>query len=555
MESENPKSGGYGQWIIGLMLVAYLVTSFDYRQLSFQSPIVRVGSSKLSKDQMMGAMRVKYAQKQLSLFGAMQKVDEQDLVRNIIVDEIWDQEAIAMGMEVSQNTAKKSLMQRMSFLDDQGRLQVDSLKSFYQKNPQFFRFDLQFEEGQGAFLMRDDVLGKKLFRGQSDLLESENRFDKNKMAAFFHNNGVSLLQMIAAEQKTLRIRMLQNVLVKNIFLPHFYKDLAKKGQQQVRTWRSRFFPIPPLGEQSVLVPQKMVDDFLKNKITDGMKYSPELRTFDVMFVPVGGGDALAVEKNKTVIEDAIGGGQTVEDIAKTNGWIYGTVKSSPAGQAIDFSPAVWNQKNGEPLGFSSAVCDDILQRVFRGGKEGYTIPVENGALWIQVKHIHPARLLNDVELKAVAEYAVKKQMNQAVTWGQAADFAKELLGKGGGKGKKASRNKELNMKTHVVRATELMDKSAMRDIDIDVAMRVFQMNSSQKVQVIPTQGGYTVVQLVSIQREKQGEILESEIDLNFEFQWCNIFLNSYFNTLEKKYAQNLDVNALNQWLEELHRGA
>jgi hypothetical protein len=536
MEREKPESK-YGQWIIGMMLVAYLATSFDYRYFSFRSPLLTVGTHKIQESQLVQRIREERAYAKLTLYGTgNQGSDDAYWIGKVARDEIWNQEVSAMGIAVSENRARQSLRQKMCFLDESGSLNAGRLMNFYKKNPVFFQVDFQSTEENGGFVMGDHGQ-TKLFRGDPDFLDLEDRFDEAKMGAFLRRNGVSLLQMVAAEQRLLGRMVLKTALLKQVFLPSFYKDLAKKGQGQVRSWRSKLFPLDAADDANQRVSKESVDLFLRENPSERMRKYPEMRTFTVMSTPnfatlPPNTKKNGVSESQTMIEDALGAGKKLEDVAKDQGRTYSILTSSATGQALDFSPIAWKQPNGETLKLPKEVREKILDRVFSSQEGVFTLPVMMGGMvWVQVHTISPPRALSEAELYAATEYALKVKKSHAVVEAKAQAFAKNLTAKGMGK----------SMTLHRASAADALGQKNLGDgMSLHAIMEAFQMTPPPRTCVIKTNDGYEVIELVSVTSEKSqgGEEVRSN-DANAEGaldrNWRVAFFQAYTNILERKH--------------------
>ncbi len=542
MENAQPKSG-YGSWIIGMMLLAYVATSFDFRHFSFGSPLVTVGSEKIGKQTLVERIRQEKALAQLSLSNPVKKNDVY-WMQKVVMDAIWDQEANALGIDVSDQRAKDSLRQKMCFLNESGHLNLDRLRLFYQRNPHFLKYDVQATE-HGSSLGCDVSPYPNLFRGSNDLLEQQDRFNDTNMAAFFRNNGVTLLQMVAAEKRQLKRLILNNALARNVLLPNFYKDLSNKGVNQVRTWRYRLFPMDsqPIAQEQVK--KEQVDLFLKNGAPQEMLNAPEMRTFAVWVSDGKKRDGKQADEAKEpqsvqAIQDAIGSGKTLQDVASQQGGQCVVITTSKTGQALDFSPILWQKTDGSASDFSETERAQILQRVFQGKAEDvYTLPLAERSVWIQLQRIDPPQLLNEQALYAAATYAVKKQKSEQRIAAKAWDFAKKL-----------EKNQKGFLKNNAALGMTQQESSAIDGVVSDEMMEIFQMTSAPMVKVLKTDRGYQVVQLVSIRSGalKDGVPNDRKVDQVLDRQWIHAFFSSYFAVLQKKFKIVWNDKALEQWL-------
>jgi hypothetical protein len=152
---------------------------------------------------------------------------------------------------------------------------------FYKKNPIFLGSDMRSSQD---FTLTEHSTRHVLFRGNTSLLEPEDRFDQTKMDAFLRNNGVTLLQMIAAEQRELGRMILKRSLARNVFLPSFYKTFAEKGLRQTRSFRSKFFAFDYSHISDIQIGKKETEAFVE-KAPQWMVSAPEMRTFDLMMTP------------------------------------------------------------------------------------------------------------------------------------------------------------------------------------------------------------------------------------------------------------------------------
>jgi len=533
MENEKPKSK-YGQWIIGTMLVAYLATSFDYRYFSLQSPIVTIGDRKIGRDKFVQRIREEKAYVQMMLYPPQQKMGDMYFMNKVVLDDIWDQEALSMGIDVSENRARQSLRQKLCFLDASGRLDRGRLLAFYKKNPMFFEPDWKASEESGGFLMAETV-HSPLYRGNNVMLDAQDRFDEGRMNVFLRNNGVSLLQMIAAEQRNLRRLILKNALAKNITLPPFYKEMAEKGRNQERSWRSQFFPMNSVSEESVSVSSKEVQKSIEKGLPQWMMECPEMRTFTVMMTPNFGTLAPIFDKNgvrinkQTEIEDVLGSGKQLGDVAKEHRYACATLTSSAMAKSIDFSPIAWKQANGEALRLPEDMQKRILQRVFSEKEGVYTLPFAmGGMIWIQVQTIQPKRFLNAKEREAAAEYFLKIQKRDEQVALKARAFEKTL-------GRKKAAQKGMTLYT-----AHAQDNRPPEGVSPEVMARVFEMTPPDVTDVIQTPAGYEVVSLVSVVSKKPdseiGNVESEKVGVVLDRQWRAAFLQAYERGLRKKYT-------------------
>ena len=110
METKN-SNAHYGQWIIGLMLLAYMATSFDLRHFSFQSPLITVGTTQFRENHLRERIREEKAYGQLMLIRP--STTEGYWLQKVLMNARWDQEVKEKGIEVSEERAKESLREKM----------------------------------------------------------------------------------------------------------------------------------------------------------------------------------------------------------------------------------------------------------------------------------------------------------------------------------------------------------------------------------------------------------------------------------------------------------
>lgn len=526
MEREKSHSK-YGQWMIGVMLLAYLSTSFDLRFFSFRSPLITVGNVKFRENDIKQVLREAKAHGQLML--TSDQGGDKYWLRKVLNDAMWDQEVKEKGIEVSQTQAKKSLREKMCFLDESGRLNLTRLKAFYQKNPIFFRSDMQSAED---FTLTKQTANHVLFRGNANLLDPEDRFDQARMDAFLRNNGVTLLQMVAAEQRALGRMMLKRALARTVFLPMFYKEHAEKGMRQTRSWRSKFFAFDYSGVSDTVIPQKETTDFVQ-KAPQWMRVAPEMRTFRLMLTPNFSTTSPASKKYthdevKVLIQDAVGAGQSIQDVAKDKGWPVGEITCSMASKGLDFAPISWRRSDGSEWTLPEDVQSKILEGVF-SGKEGdiFNLPVMMGGMaWIQVQRIAGSRPLNQKEQYAAAEYHLKTEKVQHTAKEKATHFEQNI--------------KKKEMTSHTLGASEKIPDT----VSPEVVMYVFQMTPPPVTSVVKTSAGYFVIELTDIVTKERAHSDEKISKYNLlDREWKEQFLTAYEEKLRQKYRMDFSEKA------------
>lgn len=525
MESEKPRSK-YGQWIIGLMLVAYLATSFDPRHLFFRSPLITVGSVHFRENKLKESIREAKAYCQLMLISSSE--GELYFLRKVLDDAMWDQEVKKRGIQISEEKAKKSLREKMCFLDESGRINRARLSQFYQKNPTFLQFDSQLAE---------DTLvtgheGDSLFRGNPKFLDPEDRFQQSKMDAFLRNNQVTLLQMIAVEQRALGRLMLKRALIKNMGMPTGVKEFAETGSRQRRSWRSKFFPLDYTNLSNIRISEAKVKSFAQ-KAPKSIRIAPEMRTFSVMQTPDFSTTSptsrkYTTEEFKILIQDAVGAGKGIQDVAKEhkeNGWTAVKICSSVSGKGLDFAPISWKKPGGT---LPTEVQSKILEGVF-SGKEGdvFNIPVMLGGMaWVQIQSVQESRPLNDKELFAAAEYQLKIQQINDVSKEKARDFEQNI--------------KKKEMQTHTMRMGEKIPEG----VSVEEAMYIFQMTPPPVTSVVKMSDGYMAIDLTDITTEKaEDSDGKTAVHNALDREWISEFLSAYEEGLKGEYPRSFDEKA------------
>ena len=532
METKN-SNAHYGQWIIGLMLLAYMATSFDLRHFSFQSPLITVGTTQFRENHLRERIREEKAYGQLMLIRP--STTEGYWLQKVLMNARWDQEVKEKGIEVSEERAKESLREKMCFLDESGKVNSTRLMAFYQKNPTFFQSDMQSQrtaEGLEMGAFTGQGARHSLFRGNPTVLDPEDYFDQSKADTFLRNNGVTLLQMISAEKRALGRRMLQRALANSVFLPDFYKKLAQKGSQQSRSWRSKFFPLDHSNAARISIAEKEVLALVK-KAPKWMRHAPEMRTFSVMLTPNFGTlppkcRKYTVEEFSVLIQDAIGSGKSMQDVVSEKGWSSGQVCSSDRGKALDFSPAVWKRVDGKDLRLPNDVQSAILDRVF-AGKEGdiFHIPVAMGGMaWVHIQQVDAPRSLNEKEVYAAAEYHLKKEKSNEMIREKAEQFQHYKTKK--------------DMQSYTMRWGEKPPEG----VSAEVALSVFQMMPPPLTSIVKTSTGYHVIELTYVKthgKEDSDGLSDGTVDVDLE--WKKQFLVAYVDRLAEKYPVKLGAKA------------
>ncbi len=518
MEREKSHSK-YGQWMIGIMLLAYLSTSFDLRFFSFRSPLITVGNVKFQENTLKDRIREAKAHGQLMLVSAPD--GDGYWLRKVLNDAMWDQEVKEKRIQVSEKQAKKSLREKMCFLDESGRINLPRLKAFYQKNPLFLGSDMQSSED---FTLTEHSTGHVLFRGNRNLLDPQDRFDQAKMDVFLRNNGVTLLQMIAAEQRALGRMMLKRALARTVFLPSFYTTFAEKGMGQTRSWRSKVFAFDYSRISDIHIAKKETDALVE-KAPNWMRSAPEMRTFGVMLTPNFATTSPTAKKYtneelKVLIQDSVGAGQGIQNVAGEKGWPVGSVTCSVSGKGLDFAPMSWRRSDGSEWSLPKDVQSKILEGVF-SGKEGdvFNLPVMMGGMaWIQIQRIQGTRPLSQKERFAAAEYHLKTEKVKELTKEKAQKFEINI-------------NKK-EMTSHTIR----MRDKIPHDVSPEMAMYVLQMIPPPVTSVFKTNDGYVVVELTDITTEKSADADEKSSQSKLlDREWKEQFVNTYEQKLQEKY--------------------
>jgi hypothetical protein len=518
MEREKSHSK-YGQWIIGIMLLAYLSTSFDLRFFSFRSPLITVGNVKFQENTLKDRIREAKAHGQLMLVSAPD--GDGYWLRKVLNDAMWDQEVKEKRIQVSEKQAKKSLREKMCFLDESGRINLPRLKAFYQKNPLFLGSDMQSSED---FTLTEHSTGHVLFRGNRNLLDPQDRFDQAKMDVFLRNNGVTLLQMIAAEQRALGRMILKRALARTVFLPSFYTTFAEKGMGQTRSWRSKVFPFDYSRISDIHIAKKETEALVE-KAPNWMRSAPEMRTFGVMLTPNFATTSPTAKKYtneelKALIQDSVGAGQGIQNVAGEKGWPVGSMTGSVSGKGLDFAPMSWRRSDGSEWSLPKDVQSKILEGVF-SGKEGdiFNLPVMMGGMaWIQIQRIQGARPLSQKELFAAAEYHLKTEKLKELTKEKAQKFEINI-------------NKK-EMTSHTIR----MRDKIPHDVSPEMAMYVLQMIPPPATSVFKTNDGYVVVELTDITTEKSADADEKSSQSKLlDREWKEQCVNTYEQKLQEKY--------------------
>ncbi len=518
MEREKSHSK-YGQWIIGIMLLAYLSTSFDLRFFSFRSPLITVGNVKFQENTLRESIRAAKAHGQLMLVSAPD--GDRYWLRKVLNDAMWDQEVKEKRIQVSETQAKKSLREKMCFLDESGRVNLPRLKAFYQKNPIFLDSDMKSSED---FTLTNQSARHVLFRGNASLLGPEDRFDQAKMDAFLRNNGVTLLQMIAAEQRALGRMMLKRSLAKNVFLPSFYTEFVEKGTRQTRSWRSKVFAFDYSGISDIHITKKETDALVENA-PKWMHSAPEMRTFVVMMTPNFATTSPTAKKYtdeelKVLIQDSVGSGQGIQNVAGEKGWPVGTITCSVSAKGLDFAPISWRRSDGTEWPLPEDVRSKIIEDVF-SGKEGdiFNLPVMMGGMaWIQIQRIQGERPLSQKERFAAAQYHLKIEKVKELTKEKAQKFEINI-------------NKK-EMTSHTI---SLRDKIS-NDISPEMALYVLQMTPPPVTSVFKTNDGYAVIDLTDITTEKSADSDEKSAKSKvLDREWKEHFLNAYEQKLQEKH--------------------
>ncbi len=518
MERETSHSK-YGQWIIGIMLLAYISTSFDLRFFSFRSPLITVGNVKFQENTLRESIREAKAHGQLMLVSAPD--GDRYWLRKVLNDAMWDQEVKEKRIQVSEAQAKKSLREKMCFLDESGQVNLPRLKEFYQKNPFFLGSDMQSSED---FTLTEQSTRHVLFRGNPNLLDPEDRFDQAKMDAFLRNNGVTLLQMIAAEQRALGRMILKRSLAKNVFLPSFYTTFAEKGMRQTRSWRSKVFAFDYSNISHIHITKKETDALVENA-PKWMGSAPEMRTFGVMLSPNFATTSPTAKKYtdeelKVLIQDSVGAGQGIQDVAGEKGWPVGAITCSVSAKGLDFAPISWRRSDGSEWQLPEDVQSKILEGVF-SGKEGdvFNLPVPMGGMaWIQIQHIQSARPLSQKELFAAAQYHLKTEKVKELTKEKAQKF-------------------EINInKKEMTSHTISMREKIPHDVSPEMAMYVLQMTPPPVTSVFKTNDGYAVIELTDITTEKYADADEKSSQSKLlDREWKEQFVSTYQKKLQEKH--------------------
>jgi hypothetical protein len=540
MEREKSHSK-YGQWIIGIMLLAYVSTSFNLSFFSFRSPLITVGKMSFQENTLRNSIREARAHGQLMLLSPPD--GDRYWLRKVLNDAMWDQEVKEKGIQVSQNQAKQSLREKMCFLDDSGRVNLPRLKAFYQKNPIFFGSDMQSSED---FTVTEHSTRHVLFRGNASLLGPEDRFDQAKMDAFLRNNGVTLLQMIAAEQRALGRMILKRSLARNVFLPSFYKTFAEKGMRQTRSFRSKVFAFDYSRISDIQIAKKETDALVE-KAPKWMRSAPEMRTFGLMLTPNFSTTSPTAKKYtnealKVLIQDAVGAGQGIQDVAKEKGWPVGSITCSVSSKGLDFAPISWRRSDGTEWRLPQDIQSKILDGVF-SGQEGdvFHLPVmAGGVVWIQVQGVQGARPLSPKELVTAAQYHLKTEKVKELTKEKAQKF-------------------EINInKKEMTSHTISMHQKIPQDVSDEMAMYVLQMTPPPVTSVFKTNDGYAVIELTDITTEKPADADEqSSTFTGLDREWKKQFINAYEKKLQEKHRIVFSEKASDNsyLLDILNRGA
>ena len=518
MEREKSHSK-YGQWIIGIMLLAYISTSFDLRFFSFRSPLITVGKVKFQENTLRESIREAKAHGQLMLVSAPD--GDRYWLRKVLSDAMWDQEVKEKGIKVSETLAKKSLREKMCFLHESGQVNLPRLKAFYEKNPIFLGSDMQSSED---FTLTEQSTRHVLFRGNPNLLDPEDRFDQAKMDAFLRNNGVTLLQMIAAEQRALGRMILKRSLARNVFLPSFYTTFAEKGMRQTRSWRSKVFAFDYSGISDIHITKKETDALVENA-PKWMGSAPEMRTFGVMLSPNFATTSPTAKKYtneelKVLIQDSSGAGQGIQDVAKEKGWPVGAITCSVSAKGLDFAPISWHRSDGSQWRLPEDVQSKILEGVF-SGKEGdvFNLPVVMGGMaWIQIQGIQSPRPLSQKELFAAAQYHLKTEKVKELTKEKAQKFEINI-------NKKEMTSHTINMRENIP-----------HDVSPEMAMYVLQMTPPPVTSVFKINDGYAVIELTDITTEKSADADEKSSQSKLlDREWKTQFVNAYEKKLQEKH--------------------
>lgn len=500
--SDVKKSGSYSTVVIGIIIFAFIATSFDRSILFFSPEVLSLGGHSLRYNKLESLLKIEYAL--LKQYGYSTDNTFNAVLEKIINDELLSIEAKNFDINVSQEMVRAHIQKTRLFADNRGQFDDEKLQKF--------------------------LVEAKL--GITEFLNYEKR------------------RMINARLKT---AMLEQVTV-----PSVLTELAISGAWQERNGAYKeFFPPKEAPNSFKPTEQNLLELFNKTPIK-----SPEYRTFsflklspnaflsNIKITPdeISKANFGKISKDKLIakiqlekaraylenliikIEGLLGEGKSLQDIAKQYSLEFYTLTTDAKGQTIAGAQA-------EPLSFADVLEADVLRKAIltkvfflepNQFPDHFQLPSSDFVL-LQVEKVAPEKLMNFEEAKPYLERQLYAQKQTDI----AVNAAEKFLSSGSAE----------NMKN----LPPLTVNTKIPNVPDVVKDALFQLQPGASM-VINDSGKVYAVKLNTIKSKSMPEDGDKEqFEVLIKNELTNFFWDAYLLSLKQKYGVTINQKELRRF--------
>jgi hypothetical protein len=388
------------QWMIGVMLLAYVATSVDFRSLYRKKSMMTIGSQGWSAEQTQQRIRQEIIMTSMDPFAIAKERSLMDWLNLAVRHEVLDQEAMALGLDVSEECAKRSLQYKLAFLDANGQIDVKRCQLYYQNHVDALVWDRSMIHDENtSWLDCDHRTMDQFWTQRQEFTGDQSTPLPSRIQKFLVKNRITWGQLIEAERRFLRRIHLKQCVINHQLMPQRFLDAALKGTCQKVTYQTRFFPA--LATSSVRMTSGEIAKHKGQLMKDSPKFLSHtgalttvllMRTPNFKTLPPHSRNG-----EEEAIIQALDSGQTLTDVAKK--------------YAYDVERVTMDANGLNPMGNlavdGSFLPEDNVKRLVRKVHENpakdkagtwFQQPVMvGGTVWVQVHAVTPSRPLTSEE--------------------------------------------------------------------------------------------------------------------------------------------------------------
>lgn len=557
--SPTPASSRYFQWIIGMMIVAYLATSVDYRALRMKKPMITVGSNGWTMPEAEQRMRQEMMMSYLDPFAPPQEKPVMTWLSLACQHEMMDQEALALGLEVSEDSVRRSLQYKLAFLKPNGEMDTARRSIYYRNNLDALLMDRAMIHEENLSLLECDYnVWNKQWDQRQGSDEKDNTPLQTRIQRFLVKYRLTWGQLMDAERRLLRRVHLKKCVNNHRVVPGKFLTTAVRGIQMKVTSQWRFFPASSSEQRLSFAEIAEHKRLLMSKTPDVLKETGPLAEVTVMRTPNFRTLAPEYQKKGDLIEKALTSGDSLEQIAKKQGFKAVRATIDPQGMTILGQPLddAFDAKEGTT---SHSVGTQVAKRVHEkrqdDQKDGWFRQnlFLGGQVWVKIHHMHTSRPLTQQEIDAKVRASLSKQKAVQQATQDAVAFQKSLQA---GKAKKASLLK--TMQRHVTSALPLNNQKETFGPwkSLQGPLWGLLKESNGTPQIVPQHNGCWVGMIERVEQDipksKDGQPIDArKMEEKMEEQWTNDLENDWTQRVMSLITTSTDPEQWSAWVQRL----